>query len=141
MVHTVGYGLFAHFFDEGHLAVPNGRKSNRAVSHFLFSFQMSIFKTKTFLVVLLAFATQRAAAYVYDCEVDGIYYKLNGTSATVTFGKKYSGNIVIPENITYNGNTYSVTTIGEAAFWSCADLTSVTIPNSVTSIDYSAFRG
>ena len=35
----------------------------------------------------------------------------------------------------------SVTSIGESAFWGCSSLTSVTIPNSVTSIGYEAFRG
>lgn len=51
----------------------------------------------------------------------------------------YSGNILIPKSVVYNGNTYSVTSIGESAFANCKDLTSVTIPNSVTSINYHAF--
>ena len=33
----------------------------------------------------------------------------------------------------------SVTSIGKYAFSNCTSLTSITIPNSVTSIDYSAF--
>ena len=35
----------------------------------------------------------------------------------------------------------SVTSIGESAFWGCSGLTSVTIPNSVTSIGEGAFSG
>ena len=42
----------------------------------------------------------------------------------------------IPESVTYNGNTYSVTSIGISAFQACAGLNSITIPNSVTSIGY-----
>ncbi|MBQ0113967.1 MAG: leucine-rich repeat domain-containing protein, partial [Bacteroidales bacterium] len=52
---------------------------------------------------------------------------------------KYAGVINIPESVTYNGNTYSVTSIGDSAFSFCSNLTSITIPNSVTSIGYRAF--
>ena len=54
---------------------------------------------------------------------------------------EYSGNVVIPESVTYNGTTYSVTSIGKSAFSDNHGLTSVTIPNSVTSIGSSAFSG
>ena len=50
-----------------------------------------------------------------------------------------SGSVIIPSTVTYNGTTYSVTSIGEWVFNSCSRLTSVTIPNSVTSIGNSAF--
>ena len=37
------------------------------------------------------------SASAYDVEVDGIYYDISGTTATVTRGD-YSGDIVIPES-------------------------------------------
>ena len=52
-----------------------------------------------------------------------------------------SGDLIIPSTISYNGTTYSVTSIGEWAFSYCSGLTSITIGNSVTSIGNSAFEG
>ncbi len=51
-----------------------------------------------------------------------------------------TGNLVIPESVTSNGITYSVTRIGLHAFSSCNELISVTIPYSVTVIDAMAFN-
>ena len=91
-------------------------------------------------------------ASAHDIEVknaDGvtIYYKYinNGTELAVTYRgtncytKEYTGNVVIPEEVTYMGSTRKVTSIGNHAFYSCSSLTSVTIPNSVTSIGGYAF--
>ncbi len=99
------------------------------------------------LLILLLFSSFYALAY--DCKVDGIYYDLNNDdkTASVTYMGLYTsdnkdayvGNIIIPESITYSGTTYSVTSIGDNAFWGCSGFTSVTIPNSVSYIGKYAF--
>ena len=72
--------------------------------------------------------------------IDGINYELipKGKVATVIKGH-YSGEVVIPETVEYNGTVCNVTSIGYEAFYKCDGLTSVTIPNSVTSIGKNAF--
>ena len=120
--------------------MPNGWKSQQS-SSVLFLFNqlfMKQFYLKT--LVLLLFAMVGQAASAYDCKVDGIYYELNTIhkTAEVTSGR-YSGSITIPSSFNYDGKTYSVTSIGYQAFSGCS-VTSVTIPNSVTSIGGYAFR-
>ena len=108
----------------------------------------------TILLTVLMSVTG-AKAFAHDIEVpnsDGvtIYYKWANETKTElavsyrglyssSYSNEYTGNIVIPKSVEYDGNTYPVTSIGESAFYNCSDLTSVTIPNSVTSIGSHAF--
>ena len=95
-----------------------------------------------------------ATLWAHDFEVDGIYYNfLNGNAVEVTYPNDdrwgtygapidypgYSGDVVIPDSVIYNGKTYQVTSIGNSAFYD-SSLTSVTIGNNVTSIGQEAFR-
>lgn len=89
--------------------------------------------------------------WAYDFEVDGIYYNI--TSNTIPYAVEvtrdgsafslgngcYSGEVVIPQSVSYGGKSYVVTRIGNDAFSWCRDLVSVIIPNSVNSIGKFAF--
>lgn len=106
---------------------------------------MKKFYLYSLLTALLLLCSTVASAH--DFEVDGIYYNITDATAKtveVTYSGSYSsseytGAETIPSTVTYNGTTYSVTSIGEWAFDNCTGLTSVTIPNSVTSIGGNAF--
>ena len=97
----------------------------------------------TIVAMLLCCITANA----YSFEVDGIYYNYYGSnSVEVTYKdynngncNSYSGDVVIPETVTYNDVEYKVTSIGNCAFYNCSGLTSVTIPQGVTTIESFAF--
>ena len=97
---------------------------------------------KLFFILVAFFAT--TCLWAHDFDVDGIFYNiLEGNNVEVTYSDydKYLGEINIPETVTYNGKTYTVTSIGEGAFFYCESLTSVTIGNGVKSIGDHAFEG
>ena len=95
-----------------------------------------------FLVVMLLSMTLNAQSAVI---IDDIYYNLNAIEKTaeVSFMARYrySGDVVIPSSVTYEGVDYSVTGIADRVFVNSTDLTSVSIPASVTSIGYNLFQG
>ena len=108
---------------------------------------------KLWLTVLIGMIC--TCSFAHDIEVvngDGktIYYRwiYNQTELAVSYqgslyssySDEYSGTVVIPATVTYNGKSYPVTIIGDHAFAGCSGLTSVTIPNSVTTIGMSAFE-
>ena len=98
-------------------------------------------------MLLLAALCTAATSLAYDFQSGDLYYNItSGTTMEVTYQEyrsstNYQGltTVTIPETITCNGTTYSVTSIGDWAFYGCTSLTSVTIPTSVTSIEAGAF--
>lgn len=79
-------------------------------------------------------------------QIDGIWYNLVNKSKTAEVTRdpsksygSYSGDIIIPSKVTYGGDDYDVTTIGNGTFYICHGLTSIMIPNSVTRIGGEAF--
>ena len=98
-----------------------------------------------------AFAADTASSTVRTAIVDGYKYeyKVNEADNTATITKflgpdgsaKSTGSydIKIPEKIHEKSGDYTVTAIGNLAFWECTSLKEVTIPQSVTSIGDKAF--
>ena len=104
-------------------------------------------KLFTFALALLT----AASAWAYDFKSGDLYYNItNASNKTVEVTYEYEldpsnysslpGAVSIPETVSYNGINYSVTSIGNSAFYYCSALTQVNIPESVTSIGNSAFE-
>ena len=67
----------------------------------------------------------------------------NGTSnrSSAKTATYTTAELVIPETLTYNDATYTVTTIGYRAFYKCTAITSLTIPTGLDSIGRDALDG
>lgn len=76
-----------------------------------------------------------------------LYQIMSENKAGVAPGGAYSGDIVIPSQIKYEGNTYTVTTVRRGAMWkkqealNIGNITSITLPETVTLVGADAFRG
>ena len=118
--------------------------------------QTNLIKIVVVFIILVTWSIDIFAQQNYDFVVDGIYYKemwdpaegyyvcvrckeyWNGTG---NYDSDYTGDIVIPNRVTHDGNTYPVKGIDSHAFYNCTSLTSVTIPNSITYIsDYAFYK-
>lgn len=102
-----------------------------------------------FLIIFCLFANKSLA--IDRFKVDGIWYhvysqsNVDGTTISkvevVNDYENYSGDIVLPEKVTYEGFEYIVGAIGSSAFGYCSKLQSVKLPSSLEEIFPSAFMG
>ena len=103
---------------------------------------------KKSITLLLLLMLLPIVASAHDFYVEGIYYRITDTNEVAVsyagptynqYANEYSGEVVIPDSVTYNGITYSITSIDDKTFYSCKELTSVIIGNSVKTIGSYAF--
>ena len=92
----------------------------------------------------ISFNAQAYSFYAIN-EGDTIYYNIISESPAVvqvTFkdGLDYSGDVIIPSNVNFQGTIFAVTSIGGSTFFECNGLNSVLLPNSITSIGHDAFN-
>lgn len=94
---------------------------------------------KLLLLSSLAMATLGVNAATL---IDGLYYDLDGTNATVVKSESsdvvYTGDIVVPAEVTSGDNTYTVNAVGEGAFQNTT-VTSVSLPDGSFTVNANAF--
>ena len=110
------------------------------------------------IVLTFALVSTATTVFAYEFMVNDIYYNTNGDEASVTYlyreshyssygtqyytyTSNYNGEIDIPETVTYDGMSYTVSAIGDHAFIDCTGLTRIIIPSTVITINESAFSG
>ncbi|MBR5443763.1 MAG: leucine-rich repeat domain-containing protein [Paludibacteraceae bacterium] len=102
---------------------------------------------KKILSLILALVAT-TTLWAYDFQSGDLYYNITSDTTVEVTSKSSSypynegvtfTTATIPSTVTYNGTTYSITSIGKSAFNNCPSLTYVTIPNSVTIIGDAAF--
>lgn len=77
--------------------------------------------------------------------VGDLIYRINDDENSVTVvghidGTVATGELIIPESVRYDGQSYAVTVIGNEAFANCSGLTGdLVIPKSIVTIEQSAF--
>lgn len=116
-------------------------------------------RTLLFLVSLIL----SISGFAYDFEVDGIYYTITSldeltvevanSSNLETKTSNYKGDLTIPSSVLYKEKTFAVVGIGDAAFCYFEsnpgstrygpnhDLLSVSLPSSITYINFYSFFG
>jgi len=103
-------------------------------------------KRQLYLIIIALFST--ITLHANGVKIDNMNFILdkNSKTATVTYTgvkpsseSKYSGHVIIPSVVTHKGVEYTVTEIGEEAFYGAWHLVFVTIPSTVKIISIRAF--
>ncbi len=95
----------------------------------------------------MAMLALSASATNDKVKVDKLYYYLDDETKTAEIAttedttEYATGRLTIPSSVSYNGDTYYVTAIGDFAFSYCTGITSVTVPTTIVKIGAGAFQG
>lgn len=99
---------------------------------------------------VLAMALVAVAASAYDFKVGELYYNIVGESAEVTHPvNPATGELVsyelespavsVPATVTHEGKTYDVKAVGKEAFRRCETISTISLPDGLTTIGSFAF--
>ena len=93
-----------------------------------------------YLFVFVALCLCTLSSSAFDFEVDGIQYSYKEDGVAISsVSKSLESAYTILETVSYSGKDYKVIAVGENAFEKHNEITSITIPASISSIGMFAF--
>lgn len=95
--------------------------------------------------MICSIASKSQTISVVNSSGTNIYYNITSsappTVSVIQSPTCYSGILVIPDSINYNGTYYKVNAVGDSAFYGCSALTSVILPATITNVGDYVFFG
>lgn len=96
---------------------------------------------KKFIILSLTLLTITSTkAFAYDFQAEKLCYTIispeEKTVSVEAAEEKPTGDVVIPSIVSYNGVDFKVTRIADNGFAHCSDITTLTIPQTMTHIGY-----
>lgn len=88
------------------------------------------------IVLFIACMFSQFNVYAQNVTIDGLKYHLFSDTheAMIDYGNTWSGELNLPSEVNYNGETYTITGISWGAFGNCIELTKVRIPKTITKV-------
>ena len=136
--------------NELNLSIPNRTSFflTFAFNHYIFALIINDLILKAMKKILLSIVAVFFGLVLNAQEsftIGDLIYTTNEDEVSVTLsGHVYGyhpGELLIPESVSYNENTYTVTAVGDMAFQGCFGFTgSLVIPNTIVEIGESAFN-
>lgn len=113
-------------------------------SYILLLTQTNLNMKKIYLILAAMLVGISSYAEKWGNSYNGIYYEFDDATMTACVmnhpsgNSNYTGNMTIPATIVYPEGTFTVTSISDEAFYQ-SNITSVTLPNTITSLGTRAF--
>lgn len=88
----------------------------------------------SYLMVMATLVLGGGKAMAQSVTIDGVVYSVNGDHAYVSGNDGTVTDVIIPDVVNISGQDYPVTEIGTNAFMYCSSMTSLVLPENLTSI-------
>lgn len=133
----------ASFYLNGTLIYKNESRDCVNSSVELTPEQVALIHTDGTPNVLAAYSTQISGPYYIDCgliEPTAFSYEVTGENTVRVLRNEFiTGDVVIPETVTANGKTYTVTELPEDVTNYCPYMASLSIPRTITEVGTHSF--